>query len=110
MEDVENDLEPNLKESLKRKRKRKEAPTAESDNLLHCVKVKTPYNRIVYKLRRCTWPTFNMQESPKGGPKLGSLVCCMAQEYSEEKNGKKMEETQVMAKEELEEIDLGIDP
>ena len=34
----------------------------------------------------------------------------MAQEYSEEKNGKKMEETQVMAKEELEEIDLGIDP
>ena len=51
-----------------------------------------------------------MQESPKGGPKLGSLVCYMAQEYSEEKNGKKMEETQVMAKEELEEIDLGIDP
>ena len=50
MEDVENDLEPNLKESLKRKRKRKEAPTAESDNLLHYVKVKTPYNRIVYKL------------------------------------------------------------
>ena len=47
----------------------------------------------------------------------GSLICCVAQEYSEEKNGKKVEErtgtreeTQVMAKEELEEIDLGIDP
>ena len=49
-EDVENDLKPDLRELLERKRKRKEPPTTELDNLLPCVKVKTPDGKIMYKL------------------------------------------------------------
>ena len=47
---VENDLKPDLRELLERKRERKEPPTTELDNLLHCVKVKTPDGKIMYKL------------------------------------------------------------
>ena len=49
-EDVDNDPKPNLRELLERKRKRKEPPTTELDDLLHCVKVKTPDGKIMYKL------------------------------------------------------------
>lgn len=49
-EDIENDLELDLKELLEQKRKRKEAPTAESESLPRCVRIKAPNVRIVYKL------------------------------------------------------------
>ena len=49
-EDVKNHLELDLRELSAQKRKRKEAPTTESDSLSHCVRVKTPNSKIMYKL------------------------------------------------------------
>jgi len=56
-------------------------------------------------------------EGPRGGPQHKSLVCCMAQDGSEEEGDTKSEkeiaakkDAQVMAEEKLEEIDLGMDP
>ena len=86
----------------------------ESNDTPQCVRVQGPNGRIVYKLGRCTGPTFDMQAGPKQEWQHKSLVCCMAQEGSEEGiNEEKDEEiatekdVQVMAKEQLEEIKLG---
>lgn len=48
--DIQDDLEPDLRELLARKRKRKEAPTADSEDTPHCVRIRGPDGRIVYKL------------------------------------------------------------
>lgn len=47
---MENDLETDLRELLSLKRKTREASTLGSDSLPHCVKVKAPDSRIIYKL------------------------------------------------------------
>ena len=58
-----------------------------------------------------------MQASPKQEWQHKSMVCCMAQEGSEEETSKEKDEefmaekdAQVMAEEKLEEINLGPDP
>nr|XP_023888456.1 uncharacterized protein LOC112000534 [Quercus suber] len=48
--DIQDDPEPDLRELLARKRKRKEAPTADSEDTPHCVRIRGPDGRIVYKL------------------------------------------------------------
>nr|XP_023914755.1 uncharacterized protein LOC112026305 [Quercus suber] len=48
--DIQDDPEPDLKELLARKRKRKEAPTTDSEDTPHCVRIRGPNGRIVYKL------------------------------------------------------------
>lgn len=57
-----------------------------------------------------------MQVGLGGGLQHRTLICCVAQEGSKEKNDAKneekiiaKEETQLMAEEKLEEVDLGID-
>lgn len=117
MEDIENDPEPNLRELLRWKRKRNKAPTAKSNSLPCCVKVKTPDGRIIYKLRRCTRPTCSMQGGPGGRLKHRSLICCMAQEDAKEENDKEVEEktvtreeTQATAEEKLEKVNLSTEP
>ena len=47
-EDIQGGPKPNLRELLARKRKRKEAPA--TDDMPHCVRVRGPDGRIVYKL------------------------------------------------------------
>ena len=49
-EDIQSDPEPDLRELLSRKKKRKEVPIAESDDTPHCVRVRGPDGRIMYKL------------------------------------------------------------
>ena len=56
----------------------KEAPTMESNDTSQCVRVQGPNGKIVYKLGRCTGPTFDMQADPKQQWQHKSLVCCMA--------------------------------
>nr|XP_023906284.1 uncharacterized protein LOC112018007 [Quercus suber] len=48
--DIQDDPEPDLRELLARKRKRKEAPTADSEDTPHCVRIRGLDSRIVYKL------------------------------------------------------------
>ena len=91
-EDVQSDPEPDLRELLSQNKKRKEAPTVELDDTLQCVKVWDPDGRIVYKLWRCVGPTYEMQESPKQEWQHKSMVCCMAQEGSEEETSKEKDE------------------
>ena len=56
----------------------KEAPAMESNDTSQCVRVQGPNGKIVYKLGRCTGPTFDMQADPKQQWQHKSLVCCMA--------------------------------
>ena len=78
LEDVQNDLEPDLRELLSQKKKMKEAPATELDNTLQCVRVRGPDGRIVYKLWRCVGPMSEIQAGLRQKWQYKSLVCCVA--------------------------------
>ena len=113
-EDVQGDPEPYLRELLTWKKKRKEAPAVELDDTPQCVRVRGPDGRIVYKLWRRVGPTSEIQASPTQVGQRKSLACCVAQESSWEESNKEKDEkivakkeVQVVAEEELKEVDLG---
>ena len=104
-EDIQDDPEFDLKELLMRRKKRKEASTSESSDMPRWVRVWTPDGRIVYKLWRCTGPTCSMRGGLEQRSLYKSLMCYVTQEeVTVEKD------TQIVAEEKLEEVNLGIDP
>ena len=58
----------------------------ESDDAPQCIKVQTPDGRIV------VGPTCDAQGGPRQEPQHKILVCCVAQEISEEESYTKKEE------------------
>ena len=115
-EDIRSDPKPDLWELLSQKKKRKEAPTAELDDTPQCVRVRGLDGKIVYKLWTCAGPTSEIQVGPRQKRQHKSLVCCVAQESLEEGSNEDKDEevmakkdVQVMAEENLEEINLGSD-